>query len=195
MIRQKKSFVRPKKPFEKERIKEENKVKDKYGLKNKREIWKALAKINYFRSRAKALANSPTEEQKVFFNKLNAIGLKVKEIADVLGLKVEDLLERRLQTVVVNKKLTTTTRHARQLITHKKILVDGKVVDSPSYIVPVSVEKSIKIKIKKKQPKPVEPKAEEAPAAETPEEAPATEAPAEEAEQPKEESQDKEESK
>lgn len=161
MIRKKKKFVRPKKPFESFRITEENELVKKYGLKNKREIWKTLAKINYYRSRAKALARKSLEEQNVLFNKLKAVGLNVESTADVLDLKVEDLLERRLPTVVAKKGIAGTTKQARQMVVHKKILVDGKVVNSPGYIVPVSFEESIKIKVKKKQPKPVEEKKEE----------------------------------
>ena len=163
MKRKSKLFVKPKKSFEKERIEEENALRTKYGLKNKKEIWKTLAKINYFRGRAKVLARSPLEEQQVLFNKLQAIGLKTDSIADVLDLKVEDLLNRRLQTIVTNLKLANTPNQARQMIVHKKILVDGKIVNSPSYIVPVALERAITIKVKKKKPK-LEPKQAETPA-------------------------------
>ena len=47
MKKQQKRFERPKKPFDSERIKEENKLKTKYGLKNKKEIWKSGAKVKY----------------------------------------------------------------------------------------------------------------------------------------------------
>lgn len=146
MIRKKKLFVRPKKAYEKTRILEENKLIVKYGLKNKREIWKALAKINYYRSRAKALAKSPTEEQKVLFGKLSALGIKVDSISDVLALKIENLLERRLPTIIAKKGISRTPKQARQMVTHKNILINGKVVNSPSYIVPLSEEKSIALK-------------------------------------------------
>ena len=154
MKRKQKSYVRPKKPFEAERIKEENELKEKYGLKNKREIWKTLAKVNYFRSRAKALANSSIEEQEILFNKLKNIGLNVDSVADVLALKVEDLLERRLPTIVAKRGLATTPKQARQMITHKKVLINGNVVNSPSYIVQISEEKQITLKKKNKTPKP-----------------------------------------
>ena len=65
MIRKKNRFSRPKKPFESTRITEENKLRAQYGLKNKKEIWKSVAKITYYRTRAKALAKSPVEEQEV----------------------------------------------------------------------------------------------------------------------------------
>jgi len=163
MIRKKNKYQKPRKAFELTRIKEENALVIKYGLKNKKEIWKTLAKVNYYRGRAKALAKLPLEKQEVLFNKLKAIGLKTDTTADVLDLKVENLLDRRLPTIVVKKKLTTTLKHARQLVTHKKILVEGKVVNSPSYLVPVSQENSITLKQKIKQPKaetPVEQSAE-----------------------------------
>lgn len=168
MIRKGNRYSRPKKPYEKTRIEEENVLVKKYGLKNKKEIWKALAKINYYRGRAKELAKKDVAEQEVLFNKLKAIGLKVDSIADVLGLKVENLLDRRLPTVVAKKKIANTVRQARQMVVHKNVLVDGKVVNIPSYIVPVALESSIVKRVRNKKPK-VEAK----PAEEVKEEVPA----------------------
>lgn len=45
------------------------------------------------------------------------------------------LLESRLDNLVYRMGLATTRRQARQLVTHGHILVDGKKVDIPSYIV------------------------------------------------------------
>ena len=153
MIRKKKRYSRPRKPFEITRIKEEDTLIKQFGLKNKKEIWKTLANINYFRSRAKALAKSSHEEQQVLFKKLQAIGLKVSTIAEVLDLKVEDLLNRRLPTVIVKKGLANTPRQARQLVTHKKILINNQIVNSPSYLVPISFEESIQLKAAKPKEK------------------------------------------
>lgn len=153
MIRKKKRYLRPKKAYEKARIGEENKIVKRYGLKNKREVWKILAKINYYRSRAKALAKSPIEEQKILFSKLNARGIKVDSIADVLALKIENLLERRLPTIIFKKGLAKTVRQARQMVVHKNILIDGRVVNTPGYIMKVEEENSISIKKKKIKPK------------------------------------------
>jgi small subunit ribosomal protein S4 len=163
MIRKKKKYQRPMKAFQTERIHEENQLKVKYGLKNKIEIWRALAKLSYYRDRAKALAKRPLEEQEVLFEKLRALGLKTDTTADVLGLQVENILDRRLTTIVVKKKLATTPKQARQMIVHKKILVHGKVVSSPGYMVPVAEEKVITVKHKAKKPKAAP---EEAPVAE-----------------------------
>lgn len=153
MKRKNKSYVKPLKSFEAGRIKEENELKKKYALKNKREIWKTQAQVDYFRGRAKALAARPIDEQKSLFNKLNGLGLKVDAIADILDLKVEDLLKRRLPTIVAQKKLASTVRQARQMVVHKKIKVGGKVVSAPSYLVPVSQENRIEVKKKEKKPK------------------------------------------
>ena len=154
MIRKKNLYLKPKKSFESTRIREENVLLNSYALKNKREIWKTLAKVNYLKNRAKALAKSSPEEQQVLFNKLNALCLKTNLITDVLDLKVEDILNRRLPTIVAKKKLTTTIKQARQLITHKKILVNGRVVNTPSYLVSLAEEDKITTKEKKKKPQP-----------------------------------------
>jgi small subunit ribosomal protein S4 len=160
MIRKRNRFSRPRKAYQAGRISEENKLLQKYGLKNKLEVWKASAKINYYRGRAKDLAKSTPEEQQILFNKLQALGLNANSVADVLALKVEDILDRRLPTVVFNKGLAKTTKEARQMVSHKRIFVDGKVVDIPSYIVPTDKESSISVKPAKQKAAPKEEKQE-----------------------------------
>ena len=81
-------------------------------------------------------------------------------IPDVLALTTEDLLKRRLQTVLVDKKLARTTRAARQLITHKKVLVAQNIVDSPSYLVSINLEDKIVLKDKIKNKKKISKKKE-----------------------------------
>lgn len=146
MKRKHKNYSRPKRPFEKIRIEEEKKIKEEFGLKNKREIWKAETKIGLMRKKAKNLISSNPTEQKALFERLGKMGLKVKSIPDVLSLDKKDFLKRRLQTILVDKNLATTSKQARQLIVHKKVLVDGKIVNIPSYIVPVSLENKITLK-------------------------------------------------
>jgi len=153
MKRKHKKYSRPKKPFEKERIADEERIKKEFGTKNKREIWKAEAKIKLIRERAKKLISAGKEEQQNFFNKLKKIGLNVNSITDVLSLDKKDYLKRRLQTILVAKKIVPTVKNARQLIVHKKILVNGSVVDKPSYIVPVELEDKILLKEKFKTKK------------------------------------------
>ena len=153
MKRKHKQYSKPKRPFDKTRIEEEAIIKKEFGLKNKREIWKAEAKIKSIREKAKKLISSNKEDQQAFFDRLKKMGLEVNSIGEVLALDKKDYLNRRLQTILVKNELTTTTRSARQLITHKKVLVDGKIVNSPSYIVPIKLEKKISLKQKLKKPK------------------------------------------
>ena len=153
MIRKKKKFAWPKKLYDKPRILEENKLIKKYGLKNKKEIWKADYKIKYFRGRAKSLITAEQEEQQKLFSKLNEIGLNVHSIGDVLALKKEDLLKRRLSSVLVEKKIANAPKQARQMVTHKRIMIGNRTVNIPSYLVKVKDDGLISIKKKTKKPK------------------------------------------
>jgi small subunit ribosomal protein S4 len=146
MKRKHKSYSRPKKPYDKKRFEEEAIVTERFGLKNKREIWKAQARVDLMREKAKNLISAPEEEKEAFFKRIRKIGLNVKSIADVLSLTKEDYMQRRLQTVVAEKRLVPTIKAARQFIVHKKILVNGEVVNSPAYVVPVEFENSISLK-------------------------------------------------
>ena len=148
MKRKHKTYSKPKRPFDKARIDEEALIKTEYGLKNKKELWKADAKINSIREKAKKLIPASEADQKEFFIRLNKIGLKVDSIADVLSLDKKSYLDRRLQTILVKKKLAKTTKEARQLITHKKVLVYKGVVNAPSYVVPIDLEDKIQLKKK-----------------------------------------------
>jgi small subunit ribosomal protein S4 len=142
--KQHKKYARPRKLFDKARITEENELLTKYGLKNKKEVWKAEFKINNIRSLAKEIIREP-EKQKEFLDKLKKQGFDVKTIDDVLGLTKEDVFARRLQTVIIKKGIARTARHARQLIAHKHISVSGKIVNSPSYLVSLELEKDINL--------------------------------------------------
>jgi len=148
MKRKHKLYSRPKKPFDKPRIEEEAKIKEEYGLKNKKEIWKADSQIKLIREKAKKLISASPEDQKAFFERIKKMGLKANSLAEVLSLDKKDYLERRLQTIVARKRLSPTAKGARQLVVHKKILIDGKAVNSPSFIVPVELENKIESKLK-----------------------------------------------
>lgn len=151
--RKRKKFSKPRKLFDRERIDYENVIVKEFGLKNKREIWKMNSKVSKFRRRAKELINDEKEEQKLFFDKLNKLGLNVKEISDILGLTERDLLERRLQTIVFKKNLANSVKQARQLIVHKHILVDGSIINKPSFWVEKDLENKIKLRPRKEKTK------------------------------------------
>ena len=84
MKRKHKKYSRPKRPFDKERLIEEEKIKKEFGLKNKKEIWRSESRIKLIREKAKKLISSPQEEQEILFNNLKKIGFDVNSIADVL---------------------------------------------------------------------------------------------------------------
>ncbi|MCK5450110.1 30S ribosomal protein S4 [Candidatus Pacearchaeota archaeon] len=144
--RKQKLFSRPKKLYDRTRMDEENVLVKRYGLKNKREIWKAKTAVSNLRRRAKGLIGKDVKEQQIFFDKLIKRGLIVKDISDVLALTEENLFERRLQTVLFKKGMANTVKQSRQLIVHKNVLVDGSVVNIPSFIVTNELENKITLK-------------------------------------------------
>jgi|TARA_B100002003_G_scaffold41362_1_gene36876 small subunit ribosomal protein S4 len=154
--RKRKLFSRPKKLFDRVRMDEENVLVEKYGLKNKREIWKAKSFISKLRRRAKDLISADKKEQQIFFDRLNKMGMGIGGVSDVLALNEENLFERRLQTFVFKKKLASTPKQARQFIVHKNILVDGAVVNIPSFIVSSYLEDKISLKERRIKEKKIE---------------------------------------
>ncbi len=139
-------FKRPMMPFEKARIDAELKYLGEYGLRNKTEFWKARGKLSKFRRIARDLKTMPENQQKIAFKelmtRLRSLGLVGPDATtdDVLSLSVENILERRLQTLVFKKGLARSIYQARQLVAHKHILVRNKVIASPSYLVKVDEE-------------------------------------------------------
>ncbi len=61
----------------------------------------------------------------------------------VLSLSVEDLLGRRLQTLLYKKGAAVSPLQARQLIVHGHVKLGDRVVDVPGYLVTASEEGSI----------------------------------------------------
>lgn len=61
----------------------------------------------------------------------------------VLALKVEDFLERRLQTMVYKLGLAKSIHHARVLIKQRHIRVGKQIVNVPSFIVRLDSQKHI----------------------------------------------------
>jgi len=117
-----------------------------FGLRRKREIWKAESILRSFRRRARDLAAKRDKEQeKILLDKLHKMGLldKNADLDDVLSLTIENLLERRLQTVVLKNNMANTPKQARQIITHGHIAVEGRRTIYPSFIVTRDLEDKI----------------------------------------------------
>ena len=137
-----KIWERPGHPWIKERLVREMELIGKYGLRNKKELWKAQTLLREFRRRAKALLSLPPElratRERELVSKLYRLGLLSSEnaaVEDILALDVESVLERRLQTIVFKKGLALSIHHARQLITHGHIAIGIRRVTSPGYLV------------------------------------------------------------
>ncbi|MFH1126380.1 MAG: 30S ribosomal protein S4 [Candidatus Altiarchaeota archaeon] len=149
--KQRKKYSRPTHLWRTARFEEENELQKKYGLKNKTEIWRAKAEITSVRRQAiklQALSGVGAEKEKNdLISRLLKVGLiKSNTLEAILMLTVEDLLERRLQTIVYRKGLAQTLRQARQLITHGHIMARENVVTVPKYPVKISEEESIRLK-------------------------------------------------
>jgi small subunit ribosomal protein S4 len=145
MKKQHKTYNRPKNLFDTNRIQSDKDILHKYGLRSKTEIWKAESKISRIRAQAKKLIIQP-EKQKIFFEKLEKMGLiKTSDasIDTVLSLTKENLLNRRLQTIVLKLGLAKTMNESRQLITHRKIKLGETLITIPSYTVDTDEEGKI----------------------------------------------------
>ena len=145
MRRMRRTYDRPFKRWDALRIKDEKRLISTYGLKNKREIWKAKSMVRSLRQMARKLFTSD-EGKEELFRKIKRFGFIRGEFGldDVLGLTVDSVLERRLQTLVYRKGLAKTPGQARQLIVHGHIFVGDRAVTVPSYLVTVEEENKIK---------------------------------------------------
>lgn len=147
--RQKKKYETPRFPWRTDILQEELKLLGQYGLRNKRELWRHKTMLSEFRGIARALiGKSPEERRKMeeaLLTRLKKLGIihETAVLDDVLDLTIEDILERRLQTIVFRKGLAKTIHQARQLITHGHIVIGKQRVTVPSYMVTISEEDQI----------------------------------------------------
>lgn len=58
---------------------------------------------------------------------------EARRATGLTGENLVELLEQRLDALVLRSALARTTAQARQLVVHRHILVDGKIVDRPSF--------------------------------------------------------------
>ena len=145
----KSKYRRPGRPWQKERMEEERVLVREYGLKNKTEIYRARSRLKTVADLAKKLiaarGTQAEKERQQLLSRLARLGL-VKagaQLDDVLGLQLKDLLERRLQTMVLRKGLARSMNQSRQFIVHEHITVGNRAVSAPSYHVPIDEETAI----------------------------------------------------
>jgi len=144
----KKQYETPNRAWNQERIDQEDYLKQNYGLKNKREIYKAYSELRSFRRQARELvAEQDGEQAEQVIEKANSLGLVKKdaEITDLLTLEVEDILNRRLQSAVERRGHADSPLHARQLVVHGRVSIDGEKVNVPGYMLTQEEEKNIEV--------------------------------------------------
>merc|ERR1711894_230948 len=134
------------------RLDQELKLIGEFGLRNKREVWRVKLVLANIRKAARELLTLDEKEPRRLFEgnallrRLVRIGVldegKMK-LDFVLGLRIEDFLERRLQTQVFKLGLAKSIHHARVLIRQRHIRVRKQVVNIPSYIVRLDSQKHI----------------------------------------------------
>jgi len=137
--RQRKKYETPRNPWSPDALSEELRLIGEYGLRNKKELWRAAAELRKYRKLARSLFTASGEaraaEEARLLQHLNRLGLlhEGPTLDDVLRLSVRDFLERRLQTAVHRLGLAKTQHQARQFIVHGHVLVGDRKVRSPSY--------------------------------------------------------------
>ena len=150
--KQRKKFTTPSHPWERNRIEEEKIITKQFGFRNKTEIWKMQAILRNFKNQAKDLIKRSDKDaenqQKLLMAKLIKMGLIEQEIEveKILDIPMNDLFNRRLQSVVYKQGLAHSMKQARQFIVHGHITVNNKVLDVPSYIVKKGEEEVIGFK-------------------------------------------------
>lgn len=147
--KQKKKYETPRFPWRADVLQGELKLLGQYGLRNKRELWRHETTLSKFRGIARSLIGKSPEDRKrmeeELLNCLKKLGIlgETAVLDDVLDLKVEDILERRLQTIVFRKGLAKTMHQARQLITHGHVAIGERKVTVPSCLVTREEEEKI----------------------------------------------------
>ncbi|EQD68588.1 Ribosomal protein S4/S9, eukaryotic/archaeal [mine drainage metagenome] len=147
------TYDTPKHPWEAGRMAEERKLLEKYGLKNKRELWKAQSNLRRIRGQARELqarlrageaqAQRETTLLLARLTRLGVLPVGNATIDDVLTLTTEDLLRRRFEWIIYHRNLAPTPRGARQWIVHGHFSIGDHRVTRPGYLVPSADEARI----------------------------------------------------
>lgn len=94
-------------------------------------------------------AEDSEEAEKEVIKKANNLGL-IREndgLEGLLTLNVKDILDRRIQTAVNRRGHSDTARHARQMVVHGHVYVDGKRVNTPGYLLTQEEEEELQVRM------------------------------------------------
>lgn len=139
--KQRKKYDTPRFPWRTDIMQGELRLLGQYGLRNKHELWRYETMLSKFRGNARSLIGQAPEQRKKMeeelLTRLKKLGVlpETAVLDDVLDLTIEDILERRMQTIVLRKGLAKTAQQSRQLITHGHITISGRRVKIPGYLV------------------------------------------------------------
>lgn len=132
---------------------EERKLLEKYGLKNKRELWKAQSILRGFRRQARDLqarlrAGEPQAKLETdgLLGRLTRLGILPAgspTLDDILALTTEEVLSRRFEWIVFTKGLAPTATGARQMIVHGHVAISDRRMTRPGYLVLAAEEPQI----------------------------------------------------
>jgi len=153
-----KSWRKPKRPLNYDLKMEELKTLGTFGLRTKKELWKAHTKLSSVRHQARSLLalqqDIREEKEPILMKSLARVGLVSNEatLDDVLNLEVNDLLTRRLQTLVHKKFGFQTPYQARQAVVHGHIMIGDRIINIPSYTVTTDEEEQIQFTPESKFP-------------------------------------------
>jgi len=154
MRRFKKKYKRPQMLWDSARIARDTELKKAFGLTRKQEIWKAETLLRKYRRMARSLvATKDKQAEKQLLTKLVNLGMLEKGagLDDVLGMTIENLLGRRLQTILLRKGIATTPIQARQMIVHGHVKIGGRKATHPSTLVLKDEEDKIEVMLKPKK--------------------------------------------
>jgi small subunit ribosomal protein S4 len=152
--KKRKSYDTPKHPWQAARMASEVELLKKYGLRNKKELWKAVSVLRRYRADARRILAESAEtelsghlktESTQILERLRRFSILSSDanIDDILAVQAEVILERRLQTQVYRLGLARTPKQSRQFITHGHIAINGQKVTIPSVLVSKEDEMNI----------------------------------------------------
>ena len=146
-----KRFSRPRSPWRADQLAQELYLLGTFGLRNKRELWKAQTQLSSVRKQARTLLAATQavrqREEKKLLDSLRKRGLIREEatLDDILSLTVEDMLARRLQSMVFKKGMALSSLHSRQLIVHGHVAVGERIITVPGYEVGAAEEGKVRL--------------------------------------------------
>ncbi len=146
-----KQFSRPRSPWRADQLAQELYLLGTFGLRNKRELWRAQTQLSSVRKQARTLLAATQvvreREEKKLLDSLRRKGLigEAATLDDILSLTVEDMLGRRLQSMVFKKGMALSPLHSRQLIVHGHVAVGDRIITVPGYEVGGTEEATVKL--------------------------------------------------